>query len=206
MDNLDFSALSDDQLLALLRATLQECVARNPAVEAAARAAVIDESERARIVASASAAEAAKLRAMERERIAKEAAARVRQEQEATLAAGEKARREAAAREALAKAEKKECNQKQWLARAAELVGRAAHDVTIVCLHDTYNDSSKTRVLINAGGSSRYSRDHLADYSQSTNKLSTKQSLVGKKKDLLAFCAELAASPQGVLSGSEFAW
>lgn len=37
MDALDFTALSDDQLVGLIRAALRECVARGGAVQAAAR-------------------------------------------------------------------------------------------------------------------------------------------------------------------------
>lgn len=80
MGDLDFSQLTDDQLVTLIRAALQECVARNPAVQAAAQSACLDETEKARIAAAAAQAEAAKLRAQERERIAKEAAEKVRRE------------------------------------------------------------------------------------------------------------------------------
>ena len=44
MDDLDLSMLSDDQLVALVRACCREAVARNPACAAAAEAAMLDEA------------------------------------------------------------------------------------------------------------------------------------------------------------------
>ncbi len=49
VDDLDFSAISDDQLIGLVRAALQEAGWRNPAVAQAMRGAVLDEAEKAAI-------------------------------------------------------------------------------------------------------------------------------------------------------------
>jgi hypothetical protein len=77
VDNqLDLSALTDDQLIGLLRAILEEAIRRHPAMEAAVRAAVLEESEKATIAKEAADREAAKIRALERQRVAEEAAAR----------------------------------------------------------------------------------------------------------------------------------
>ena len=80
MDNLDFSGLTDDQLLQFYRAVCQEAAARNPAVQAACRAAGLDEAEKVKIAAEAAQREAAAQRARERQRVAEEAVARVRAE------------------------------------------------------------------------------------------------------------------------------
>jgi hypothetical protein len=77
---LDFSTLTDDQLVGLIREALQEVVRRGPAVEAAARAAGLDEAEKAKVAAAAAQAEARRLRDEEARRVAEEAAAKVRQE------------------------------------------------------------------------------------------------------------------------------
>lgn len=87
MDALDFSALTDDQIVELVRLALQEVVRRGPIAEAAARAACLDEQERATIAAQAAAAERDKLLAEERRRVADEAAAAVRREAERTAKA-----------------------------------------------------------------------------------------------------------------------
>ncbi len=122
MNGLDFSELDDDQLLALIRAALREAADRHPGVAAAAKAAMLDEQERMRIIVEASerasaadrhpgvaaAAKAAMLdalRAKERERVAAEAAARVHEEHAAMHRATTAARAADAGREAREKAE-----------------------------------------------------------------------------------------------------
>lgn len=80
MAEIDLSDLSDDQLVELARAVAIEIARRDPAVDAAARSAVLDEAEKLRVAQRAAEAEAARLRARERERIAEQAAAKVRRE------------------------------------------------------------------------------------------------------------------------------
>lgn len=82
MDALDFSALTDDQIVELVRLALQEIVRRGPIAEAAARAACLDEQEKAIIANQAAAAERDKILAEERRRVADEAALSVRREAE----------------------------------------------------------------------------------------------------------------------------
>jgi|SRR5579884_4023728 len=83
MSGLDFNGLTDDQLVELVREACREAVRRNPAVEAAARAAVLDEGAKARIAADAARREAERLAREEAERIAREATERVRRQQAA---------------------------------------------------------------------------------------------------------------------------
>jgi hypothetical protein len=202
---LDLGGLSDDQLLGLLRAVLQEAVRRHPGVSAAAHAAVLDEEEKARIFMEASEKEARIARARERERIAAEAQARVRAEQAAANAEAE-ARREQAIREAkekeaeikaranaerivaeatreIARAEARESNHRDLLLRASALVDLPPGNICLVVY--------KENVYINEG-SDRYEKDHLASFRGL--KLSTKQSLISRKPGLLSLCAELRAT------------
>jgi hypothetical protein len=82
MSSLDFSSLTDDQLVELIRSALQEAVRRGSAVEAAVRSAGLDEAEKARIAKEAAEREARKLHEEEARRIADEAAAKVRRDAE----------------------------------------------------------------------------------------------------------------------------
>lgn len=200
MDPLDFSELTDDQLVGLIRAALRECVSRGAAVQAAAQYATLDEAERAKAAREGAEREAAKLRAAERERVAREAAESVRRQQaeqeSAARAAREQAeterQREAARRaadEAVSKVEARERQRREWLQRAADLVGLHPSQIHLSRADTSYRG---WRVLINAG-SDRYTRDHLADYYPATAVLKTKRSLIGRKKELLALCAEFWA-------------
>lgn len=77
---LDFSVLTDDQLIELIRAALEEAVRRGDVTRAAAQSVMLDEAERARIAGEAARAEAERIRRDEERRIAEEAAERVRQD------------------------------------------------------------------------------------------------------------------------------
>ncbi len=72
MSILDFSGLTDDQLVELARACCKEAVRRSPAAYAAVERMMLDEAEKLRVAQTATAAEAAAARARERERIANE--------------------------------------------------------------------------------------------------------------------------------------
>lgn len=91
---IDFSDLSDDQLVTLIRAACLEAVKRGAGVAGAARDAYVTEAERARVIHEVSAHEAERLRRMEEERIAREAAEKLRQASDRAKAT------EAAAKEA----------------------------------------------------------------------------------------------------------
>lgn len=222
MEGLDFTELTDDQLIGLLRAVLRECVARGGAVGAAAHAAGLDEAERARIAEEAAEREAAKLRAQERERIAKEAAEEVRlrrqaqeaaaraaqaegrrkEEEEAARLKAEALKREAA--EAVAKAEQRDRERMGWLRRFAALVGREPGEIHILRYQSRYG----WRVIVNEG-SDRYASDHLVDYYPETATIKTRRALVPKKKNLLTLCAEFWALNPAVQTsyfGSEYSW
>jgi hypothetical protein len=210
MNDLDFSELTDDQLLALVRAALRECVSRGDVVQAAAQAAVLNESEKVQIAREAAEAEAAKQRARERERIAREAADQVRREaesQRATERAADEARKsdEARARaqrlaaEAAERDYKRECEDREWLRRAAGLVGREPGEICVLKIKTDYG----TRVLINPS-TSQYDRKHLADYHCTENTIKTSRELVGRKRALIEFCAEFSGARGGLVTGDDY--
>lgn len=74
MDGLDFTVLTDDQLVTLIREALREAVRRGSAVATAAESAGLEEAERARIARDAAAREADRMRAEEARRVAEQAA------------------------------------------------------------------------------------------------------------------------------------
>jgi hypothetical protein len=80
---LDFSGLTDDQLIALIREALQEAASRTLACKTAAQTVLFDEAEKARIAQEAVAQEAERIRREEAERIAREAAEAARRRLEA---------------------------------------------------------------------------------------------------------------------------
>lgn len=90
---MDFSKLTNDQLVELVRSLCYEAVQRGQAVEQAVQAVMLSEAEKAQIAAQAAAREAQRLREAEAERIAREAAEKVRRETEAQRSQAEKEER-----------------------------------------------------------------------------------------------------------------
>jgi hypothetical protein len=92
MGTIDFSGLTDDQLVELVHAACAEAVERGSAVEAAARAAMLSQAERAEILRNAAEREAERIREEERRRLERQAAEAVRAqaEEEARRTATEK--------------------------------------------------------------------------------------------------------------------
>lgn len=76
--DLDFSALTDEQLVELITAACRAAVDRGAATEAAARDAFLSARERAAVAGAAASREAERLRQEEARKVAEEAAARVR--------------------------------------------------------------------------------------------------------------------------------
>lgn len=92
-EGLDFSGLTDDQLIGLIRGALQEAAVRSPECQMATQAAVFDEAEAARIMREAALAEGERIRAEAEQRMADEAAKAERRRIEAETA--EERRRQA---------------------------------------------------------------------------------------------------------------
>lgn len=204
MDDLGLTDLTDDQLIALLRAVMAEAGRRHAAVAAASQEAYLDEAERARIAKEAAKREAAKLRAAERERVAKEAAEAVRQRvaKEAVEAGRDKARQASAA--AAAEERQRQAEAKEWLQRAASLVDREPGEISLIWVHTRFG----SRILINEG-CDRYAREHLVDYRAKDKTIKTTRALVQRKPDLIALCVEFAARHDGretILCGADYTW
>lgn len=80
--DLDFSGLSNDQLIQLIRAACAEAVNRGAATAAAAQDAYLSEVERARVAQAATLLETERLRGEEAARVAREAADKLRRQAE----------------------------------------------------------------------------------------------------------------------------
>jgi multidrug efflux pump subunit AcrA (membrane-fusion protein) len=80
---LDFSLLTDDQLIDLIRTACMEAARRGTATQLAAEAAMLDEAEKARIARAAAERAQAELAREEAARIAREAADKVRAQADA---------------------------------------------------------------------------------------------------------------------------
>lgn len=149
---MDLSALTDDQLVELMRLALAEAARRTPAVQAAMDAARLDAEEATRIAQEAADREAAILRAEARAKAAKDAARAVR-EAEATRNAEAEATRNAN------KAAQREARERDLLQRAADLLGMHPAEISMYMIPGR----EKQRIVINEGND-RYDRDHLVDW------------------------------------------
>lgn len=204
MDGLDFSDLTDDQLVELARACCLEAVRRNAATAAAMEAMMLSEAEKARIARSASEMEIAAQRAAERQRIAQQARAKVQCEEEARTREARAAHAAAQAQAAAEKAREQERIRKRWLTRFAAPLERSPDAISVVLLDSRYG----RRVLVNAGAD-EYAREHLADYNVGTQEIKTVRAHVKAKPALAALAAEYAAKhPRGrkFLCGADFDW
>jgi hypothetical protein len=205
MTGLDFTALTDDQLIELIRAALAEAGARGQATVAAAQETWIDEAEKVKIAREAADREAAKFRALERERIAREAAEKVKRDHESRNGQAAKDAARKAALDAAAEARAKESERRQWLIRAASLVDCDPRGICLLYVSTNYG----WRVLINKG-CNRYSREHLVDWRAKTGEIKTVRKLIGRKPQLIELCAELRATYQPIgeqsFCGDDFDW
>ncbi|MCL6336383.1 hypothetical protein EXT65_21555 [Pectobacterium carotovorum subsp. carotovorum] len=200
---LDFSDLTDDQLIELARACCEEAMRRNPAAQQAMQDMMLSEAEKARIAKNASEMEIRAQRARERERIAKETKAQLRYEEEARAAAEREKSAKAAAKRTRDSAEQRKHRAMALLRQAAELTRRPPHDIGIV-----YCKTNRgLRVMINPN-SGRYTTTHIVDYYVDTEEIHTVQALVKSKTELAAFCAGIAAGfpLDTFIAGSNYTW
>ena len=159
---LDFSTLSDDQLLQLLRELVAACEGRNLGVQEAARQIGIDAQERRQIADAAAEREFAAARARERQRVAEEAARIAREQVEAENEKLNAIRAQESGR-AVAEAAAKRNVISQRLIDEADALLECNHSVlTIMILKD--RDSGLPRLLINSGKGARYAKTHRIDY------------------------------------------
>lgn len=203
MSILDFSGLTDDQLVELVRACCKEAVRRSPAAYAAVERMMLDEAEKLRVAQTATAAEAAAARARERERIANEAVAAERARQEAAAAGDRAAAAQLAAQREAEAGRRRMQAEMELVGRAAAGVGRRPAEISILHIKTRYG----RRVLINLGAD-RFAHDHLVDYNIDTKAITTKRDLIGRKPALIQLAAEIAASYplDTFLNGSSYPW
>lgn len=169
-DGLDFSDLSDDQIVELASALAHEALLRNPAVAAAFKQALLTEKERA---------EAAM-------RGARAGKARLIQEVEGIhqRAAEEQAREELRQRQHAAIS--------TFVRQGALIVGRAISDVTLVWSND-YGHGH--HLYLNAGVSTEtVGALHLVDYFPNTESIRVSWALESRKGDLLQWCRETTSA------------
>jgi hypothetical protein len=175
MNDLDFSDLTDDQIIELARGLAQEAMRRNPATAAAFSEMLIEEKEHAE--AAAKGAEAAKRVALlEIERQEKEAEA-LRQKE-----ALRKRRQEALAK---------------YLRAAAEILEKSPNNITLVYSPNWYSDGPV--IMINQGGASdQLARWHLVKYKLRGESLYTSPAARKKTTELNAWAREAIAAVKAI--------
>ena len=201
-DELDFSELSDDQIIALLRSLMREASRRNPAAQKAAEQVVITEAERHRAMQCGGTAEAAALRAQDRAAAVEAGRQLARAEYERRVAAGLLTEAHQA-RQMVDTAATLEREAEQDLLRAvAVITGHKPSEISIVCA-----DTRKgRRVMVNLGHD-RFQPDHLADYNVDTKRISVKRHLMPAKKTLIEILAKMGARQGDYhLRGGQFDW
>lgn len=175
---LDFTILSDDQLVELISAACQEAIARGEAVGFAARSAMLSESEKARIAQAAREKEMRKAKEREALLLAEQEAARIRAELE------EEKRREQA-----------EKTQQLWekkdeiIQRAQELLAEVLDSTESL---QVWNKTDK-RIYVNK---SRLGANHVVYYHDGNGKtrpgtLELSAKLEPQRAAIKQFCAEL---------------
>ena len=141
MAELDFSDLSDDQIVELAVGLAREAMRRNPALSAAFEKALVAEHERVQAAARGSA------------RAKTEALAQIEAQAQRARAEVHRAEREARTAAAL----------KIYLLRGADLARRAAEDVTLVWKMQTYTGDGPI-LMLNAGTAGADASWHLIKY------------------------------------------
>ncbi|HMQ97243.1 MAG TPA: hypothetical protein PKC42_04050 [Candidatus Nanoperiomorbaceae bacterium] len=171
-EELDFSDLTDDQIVELAVALAREAMRRNPALAAAFEQSLLD--ERARVEAAARGTEQAK----------RAAAAEL----------------EAQAKRAEAARQKEQLRRRQqtilaeYLRRAALVIGKPAADITLVWNLSHFERGKGPKLQINQGATGTDTRWHLVDYVPATDQLYTSPGLHKKHADLLPWCRETVAA------------
>lgn len=168
MPDLDFSGLSDDQVVELARAAAREAVLRNPAAKAALEQAIATEAEQ--LDAQVRGGAAAKQRILDS----------IRRRAESEALARHEAEEEAAWSRSL---------QKHLLA-AAELVGRPASDITA----SDYHDGGSRLVRIVTGANPAGPGWYLVLYNPATDTIATSPALRSKHAQALAWAREFHAA------------
>lgn len=193
---LDFSQLTDDQLIELVRSACEYALSKDPAIAAAMRETMLSEAERARVARTAGELEIAAQRAAQRMRISADAARQKRAE--------EKLRQ---AEEVAARAAETERQQKQidrgWLVTIGKIVNRDPASISI--LHYRHDDGTRVVVL---PGHDRFDPSHLAACDPRMHRVHAIRQLVRVKPALAEMLTRFAELyPSGTfISGRDFDW
>lgn len=173
-DGLDFSGLTDDQIVELAAALAHEALMRNPALAAAFEQALVTEKEKAEALARGAAA--ARARALqELQAIGQRAEA----EQQRELLRQKR-------RDALA----------VFVREAARITGRPLSELTMTWHADEYGKGP--HLCLNAGTTGRQASWHLVSYRPREQALRTSPGLRGKSGELLQWAREAAAAAAAI--------
>lgn len=175
MSGLDFSDLTDDQIVELAIGLARESMRRNPALAAAFQQALLDEKERVEAAARGSAA-AKKAAALAVERKASEDAARIERER---IAAQEQAR----IKNALS----------ACLYAGARIAGKPAEAVTLVWVTRHYCKPG-VQLLLNQGTAGADANWHYIKYLADSKTLHVSPGLHAKKAEAEAWAQEACAT------------
>ena len=175
MSGLDFSELTDDQLVELASALAHEALLRNPAVAAAFQQALLTEKERADA-------------AMRGARMGKARQAQAIEDVH-RRAAEEQSREELRQRKHQVMA--------GFVRQAAQIVGRELVDVTMIWSHSYHRDGP--HLLLNPGTNTEViGALHLLDYCPKTEALRTSWALDKQKPALLTWAREASAAARAL--------
>jgi len=180
MSELDFSDLTDDQIVELAVGLAREAMRRNPALQIAFQQALLDEKERVEAAMRGS----ARAKAVERKRI-EEQAARADIERQKEI---ERKRRH----DALA----------AYLRRAADIMGRDVKTLSLVWVPQEIGEW-RPYLRIVTGNAGVYSQWYLVNYDVQKEYLRTSPGLHNTHDDLLPWARETAATIRALGIGRE---
>jgi hypothetical protein len=170
MNGLDFSGLTDDQIVELARGLAQESMRRNPATAAAFEAALIEEKER--VEAAAKGAEKSKRAALLEIKRQEEKAEELRQ------------------KEALRK--RRQIAIEKYLLAVAEILEKPASKITLVFSPNWFSDGPV--IMVNQGATGELAHWHLVKYVARTESLSASPAAQTRLAELNAWARETIAA------------
>ena len=173
-EGLDFTGLSDDQIVELATALAHEALRRTPALAAAFEQALV--SERERVEAAARGIQAAR-------------ASMLRHQEELSRRAGEEQVRETVR-------QRQRDAMSVFLRRAAALCGRDVSDVTLVWNENQWGTGP--RLQLNAGTSGDTASWHLVNFKPQQHSIHTSPGLQSKTAELLTWARETCAGARAL--------
>lgn len=177
VSDLDFSDLSDDQLVELAICIAQEAARRNPALQAAFAEALATEKEK--IDAALRGSARARARQIEQaERVAEAASKAVAEER--------------------MRGKRVELMQR-YLMQVAELIGRTPQELTLVWKPQDWTRRTKgPRLQVNLGETGADMAWHLIDYAEATDQIWTSPALAKVATSLLPWAREVCAAVHAI--------